>query len=73
MTDTKRLKAAMILAGVTAKMLGEAEGWTAPTTYRKINNQTDWLAKEIAVCKELLNLSTVAAENIFFSPYVNQS
>ena len=71
MTDTKKLKAAMILADVTAKVLGEAEGWSAPTTYRKINNLCDWTAPEIIICKELLELNSEQAEDIFFNKVIN--
>mgnify|MGYP005759230555 FL=1 len=68
MFNKKLLQAHMILKGVTAKGLADAQGWSLRKTYRKINGETVFTVPEVQLCKDLLNLDPPTTNAIFFAP-----
>lgn len=68
MVNTNALKARMILEGVTAEDMTQAQGWKCvATAYRKINGQSAFTVYEAWVCKKLLRLSDADVLAIFFA------
>ena len=60
-----RLKAQMVLCGLTGKELAEKIGIAEPTFYRKINADGNFNRKEIAAIMEILHIDD--PRDIFFS------
>lgn len=72
MTDKKRLKAVMILNGMTANDLAEKIGISRASFSYKINNLREFRTKEIQAIAEALNLSLEDKEMIFFADVVDE-
>ena len=53
MINTRLLQAHMVLNGVTAKDLADAQGWSVRNAYRKIKGETAFTVPEVQICKEL--------------------
>lgn len=73
MLDTKQLKARLVLAGFTSKTFGEAMGWKASTTYRKVNAKRDFTVPEVDKAIELLSLTPTDTLSIFFNSAVSET
>lgn len=67
MTDTKLLKAKMILNGDTIQTLADSLGINRQNASIKINGRRDFKQSEIAVIAKRYKLSYVELEMIFFS------
>lgn len=67
MINTRLLQAHMVLKGVTAKGLADAQGWSVRTANRKIKGETAFTVPEVQVCKDLLDLDPPTANAIFFA------
>lgn len=71
MTDTKRLKAALVLNGITAGELANKIGMSRQSFSYKLNNQREFRLKEIAAIAAVLNLSLEDKDAIFFQTVVD--
>lgn len=65
MTDTKRLKSIVEQSGLKKTFIAEKLGITYQGYFKKENGKSEFLASEIAVMKDLLNLSTKDVNDIF--------
>ena len=66
MTDSKALRAAIIVAGYKIPQLAELLGISVQSLYNKINNRTEFLASEIDILCEVLHLTLEQRMSIFF-------
>ena len=66
MINTRLLQAHMVLNGVNAKDLADAQGWSVRNAYRKIKGETAFTVPEVQICKDLLHLDPPTANAIFF-------
>lgn len=66
MTDTKKLKAILILKGLTLSDLSKAIGISKQSLSMKINNVRDFKAKEIKAISDYLELDSEQTNGIFF-------
>ncbi len=66
MTDSKALRAAIIVAGYKIPQLAEMLGISVQSFYNKINNRTEFLASEIDALCAALHLTVVQRMSIFF-------
>ena len=64
MTDTLKLKGAIVMAGLKRKEVAEALNISMPTLDRKIYNKREFKASEIDKLVKLLNLENA---DIFFT------
>lgn len=67
MTDTRKLRAALALKGMTAGDLAEKIGLSRQSMSYKMNNLREFRVKEIAAIAEVLNLTLEEREAIFFA------
>lgn len=67
MTDTRKLRAALALNGITAGDLAEKIGLSKQSMSYKMNNLREFRVKEITAISEVLNLSLEEREAIFFA------
>lgn len=67
MINTRLLQAHMVLNGVNAKDLADAQGWSVRNAYRKIKGETAFTVPEVQICKDLLHLDPPTANAIFFA------
>ena len=67
MTDTKSLKIAIIRADISHEEIAYKLGITRETLWRKINNITEFKAREIMLLRDILHLSNEQRDAIFFS------
>ena len=65
MTDTRKLKAAMLEAGYTQKKLAVQLGISVYTLYKKLHNLTEFKASEVKAITSILALPDKDA--IFFN------
>ena len=66
MTNTKEFKIALLRKGITAGELAEMVGMSRPSLSYKINNQRMFTVNEISKISEILGLSLIEKERIFF-------
>ena len=66
MTNTKEFKIALLRKGITAGELAEMVGMSRPSLSYKINNQRLFTVNEISKISEILGLSLIEKERIFF-------
>ena len=66
MTNTKEFKIALLRKGITAGELAEMVGMSRPSLSYKINNQRMFTVTEISKISEILGLSLIEKERIFF-------
>lgn len=66
MTNTKEFKIALLRKGITAGELAEMIGMSRPSLSYKINNQRMFTVTEISKISEILGLSLIEKERIFF-------
>lgn len=71
MTDTKKLKAKIILKGYTLEKLADALGVTIATLSYKVNNLRQFKTTEIQAIKNILNLTIEERDEIFFAENVD--
>lgn len=71
MTDTKKLKAMLVLKDYTLEKLAEALGITIATLSYKINNLRQFKTTEVQAIKEILNLTPEERDLIFFADDVD--
>lgn len=71
MTDTKKLKAAMILKGITSGELADRIGISRQSFSYKMNNLREFRAKEISAISQVLELTLNEKEEIFFTDTVD--
>ena len=67
MLNRNKLKAKVIENGFAMKQIAKMLQISESTLYRKINGKSDFTRKEIQDLKEILNLDTKTAEEIFFA------
>lgn len=67
MTDTKKLKVAILMAGISHDKIAYQLGIARETLWRKINNITEFKAREIMLLQDILHLSNEERDSIFFS------
>lgn len=67
MTDTKSLKIAIMMSGISQEEIAYQLGITRETLWRKINNITEFKAREIMLLRDILHLSNEQRDAIFFS------
>jgi len=65
--NRNKLKAKVIENGFAMKQIAKMLQISESTLYRKINGKSDFTRKEIQDLKEILNLDTKTAEEIFFA------
>lgn len=66
MTDTVELEVAMKRAGKSKRETAKALGLSKMGLYKKIQNETEFKASEIAALTEFLGLSAEERDAIFF-------
>ena len=66
MTNTKEFKIALLRKGITAGELAEMAGMSRQSLSYKINNQRMFTVNEISKISEILGLSLIEKERIFF-------
>lgn len=67
MTDTTKLKVAILMAGISHDTIAYQLGIARETLWRKINNITEFKAREIMLLQDILHLSNEERDSIFFS------
>lgn len=70
-TDTIKLKMAITRSGITKKKVAEKLGLSDMGLYKKINNASEFKASEISVLQEMLHLTQLERDNIFFATNVD--
>lgn len=60
MTNTNKLKGAIVAAGYTQKQVAEKLGISGTALNNKITNRSPFLAAEIFVLEELLNIKNLS-------------
>ena len=66
MTDTKSLKMAIMRADVSHEEVAYRLGIARETLWKKINNITEFKAREIMLLQDILHLSNEQRDAIFF-------
>lgn len=67
MTDTTKLKVAILMSGISHDKIAYQLGIARETLWRKINNITEFKAREIMLLQDILHLSNEERDSIFFS------
>ena len=67
MTDTTELKVAILRAGISHDTIAYKLGIARETLWKKINNITEFKAREIMLLQDILHLSNSERDSIFFS------
>lgn len=67
MTDTKMLEAAIALSGIPKGVIAEKIGISRSAFFKKIRNENEFKATEIAKLQEILSLPAEARNRIFFA------
>ncbi|MCU6736461.1 toxin-antitoxin system, antitoxin component, Xre family protein [Diplocloster agilis] len=67
MTDTNALKESIDNSGMSITFIAQKMGITREGFYKKMNNNTEFKASEIARLKQVLNLSNSERDRIFFA------
>lgn len=70
MTNTNRLKAAMVANGYTQERLSKVLAMSPATFNYKLNGKREFLASEISKLVYVLNLDEEETRTIFFNPDV---
>lgn len=71
MFDELKLKATLTMKRKTVGDLANAIGVSKPTLYRKFRGQSDFTRNEIALIAQVLDLSAVEVNDIFFGEKVS--
>lgn len=72
MTDKRKLKAAIYLAGETQGTLAEKLGLSRPGFSKKMNGGSDFRANEIERIAKILDLTPEGIAGIFFASEVDK-
>lgn len=70
MTDTKGLKMAIMMAGVSHEEVAYRLGIARETLWKKMNNITEFKAREIMLLQDILHLSNEQRDAIFLAKKV---
>lgn len=70
MTDTLKLKCAMLMAGFTIAKMASALGLSYYGFYKKLNNKSSFKSNEIAKAIEVLKIGNEQVNEIFFAENV---
>lgn len=71
MTDTLKLKAAIVESGLTRKEVAELAGMSAFSLHKKMHNTTEFKAGEIERLSKILNITDLSVLSaIFFTSIV---
>ena len=70
MTDSSMLSEAISESGITITAISKKLGITREAFYKKLNNETEFKASEIASMKNILGLSNKKRDAIFFAKKV---
>lgn len=73
MTDTKLLEEKIRSSGYRLEFLAERAGMSRETLRKKMNNRSFFDTVEIAVLRDMLNLSLEEVERIFFASDVHET
>ena len=65
--NLRRLKAAMVLAGITAEQIATALDVDKATVYRKLSGKSEFVVSEAAILRKVLHLSDDEFNSIFFN------
>lgn len=71
MTDTKLLKAKLLLKDMTIESLAKAIGMSCAALSYKINNRRDFSISEVAKIRNVLGLNPEECDRIFFAGSVD--
>lgn len=72
MTNTLKLKAAIVGSGLNQEQVAENLEMTIATLNYKINNKSEFRASEIKKLSEVLNLTNEEVNTIFFDDWVEK-
>ena len=67
MTDTTELKVAILRAGISHDTIAYKLGIARETLWKKINNITEFKAREIMLLQDILHLSNSERDSIFLA------
>ena len=67
MTDSELLKSEIEKSGISITFIARKLGITREALYKKIKNETEFKASEIAKMQYILNLSDKKRDDIFFA------
>ncbi len=70
MTNTSLLRAKISESGISISFIAKKMGISREGLYKKVNNETEFKASEIALLKNILHLSNIERDNIFFATEV---
>ena len=70
MTNTKLLSDEISKSGMTVTFIARKIGITREGFYKKLNNETEFKASEIAALQSILRLSNKKRDEIFFAKKV---
>lgn len=70
LTDTLKLKAAIVASGLSRKEVAEKMGISAYSLHKKMHNTTEFKASEIECLSKILSISDLPS--IFFAPDVSK-
>lgn len=68
MTNTLKLKAAIVESGMTQAKIAKLIGVSPYTFHKKLHNRTDFKASEIKMLSDILHIDNI--NDIFFAPCV---
>lgn len=71
MTDTIRLKMAIVRSGLSQRKIARALNLSEMGLYKKINNITEFKASEIETLQTILSLTVSERDAIFFTTFVD--
>ena len=71
MTNTEKLREAIDAQGIAISTIANKLGISREGLYKKINNETEFKASEIAALTDILRLSNNQRDEIFLTLYVN--
>lgn len=72
MTNTLKLKAAIVGSGLNQEQVAENLEMTIATLNYKINNKSEFRASEIKKLSEVLNLTNEEVNTIFFADWIEK-
>ena len=70
LTDTLKLKAAIVASGLSRKEVAALAGMSAFSLHKKLHNTTEFKASEIDCLSKILNITDL--QGVFFAPNVSK-
>lgn len=71
MTDTKKLRIAIINSELSRQQIADLMGISLYTFQKKLHNKTEFKTKEVAKLTKILGLSVEERDTIFFAQIVD--